>query len=685
MRAFLAFLGLLFALLPAAWGHASLIATTPPTGAVLGRAPQSITLTFSEPVGVTVMRLVGPDGKPLTLGPVADVGHQVRIRLPAAKTHGTYLLSWRIVSADGHPVGGTLAYAVGAASAHAPNSQATDSTARDVAIWLSRWLTYLGLFVCVGAALFRTMRGNDPQRWTRPVFTATWVLLVIDLGLQGLDLLDAPWSAVWQPAIWSAAIASTYAWTIGLMALALLAAAAALGAPSRVRRISGAALALLLSGAAVAASGHVGTAPPQWLSRPLVALHVMLAIAWIGALVPLLRLCVSPATEAGARTPLATFSKWIVPVVVVLAASGLGLALLQLEHLSDLWATNYGRVLSVKLLTIAALLCVAAINRWRYTRPTLAGDRLMQAKLARTTRAEVLLGILILAIVSLWRLTPPPRSLDARPAEAMALAFTLHDSRASARISEQAAGTEWAIALAQPDGQPFAAKQVTLTLENPSAGIEALSNQAQPQSPGHWLAKLPPLPPIGGWNARLTVLIDDFDQLTLGEQPTAGAGGADMDMDGMAHESGSAAGPRGEHAPASPQGISQTPAAKTLAISACWIRLLPAQIPSAAYFVIKNTGSEAVQIDAAASPAFASVMLHRTTEQNGVSRMSASGDLTIPPGGELAFKPGGYHAMLEQPTGPLAVGQTVTLEFLTANAEHASAACKVEPATAIGD
>jgi copper(I)-binding protein len=181
------------------------------------------------------------------------------------------------------------------------------------------------------------------------------------------------------------------------------------------------------------------------------------------------------------------------------------------------------------------------------------------------------------------------------------------------------------------------------------------------------------------------VLIDDFDQLTLGEQPTAGAGGADMDMDGMAHESESAAGPHGEHAPASLQGISQTPAAKTLAISACWIRLLPAQIPSAAYFVIKNTGSEAVRIDAAASPAFASVMLHRTTEQNGVSRMSASGDLTIPPGGELAFKPGGYHAMLEQPTGPLAVGQTVTLEFLTANAEHASAACKVEPATAIGD
>ena len=136
---------------------------------------------------------------------------------------------------------------------------------------------------------------------------------------------------------------------------------------------------------------------------------------------------------------------------------------------------------------------------------------------------------------------------------------------------------------------------------------------------------------------------------------------------------------------ASLQDIRQAPVAKTLEISACWIRLLPAQIPSAAYFVIKNSGAEAAQIDAAASPAFASVMLHRTTEKDGVSRMSASGDLTIPAGGELAFKPGGYHAMLEQPTAPLAVGQTVTIEFLTGNHEHVSAACQVKPATAIGD
>lgn len=685
MKAALAFLSLLFALLPAAWGHASLIATAPPAGAVLERAPQAITLTFSEPVGVTVMKLVSPDGKPLALGPVTDVDHQVRIALPATPARGTYLLSWRIVSADGHPVGGTLAYAVGAASAHAPAAAASVDVARNVAIWLARWLTYLGLFACVGAALFRTLRGSDSQRWTHPVFTATWVLLVIDLGLQGLDLLGAPWSAVLEPAVWSAAVASTYAWTIGGMALALLAAAAALGAPNRARRVTGAVLALLLSGAAVAASGHAGTAPPEWLSRPLVAAHVILAIVWLGSLVPLMRLCLSPATEPDARAPLASFSRWIIPVVVLLAACGVGLALLQFEHVSDLWTTHYGQVLSAKLVAIVVLLRVAAVNRWRYTRPTLAGDGTMQRRLARTTRIEVLLGVLILAIVSLWRLTPPPRSLDARPAEATALAFTLHDRRANARISEQAAGTGWAIALTQPDGQPFAAKQVTLTLENPAAGIEALNGQAQRQSPGHWLAKLPPLPPIGGWQARVTVLIDDFDQLTLGPPPAAGAPGGAMDMDMGGTSPETAAAPHGQHAAASLQDIRQTPAAKTLEISACWIRLLPAQIPSAAYFVIRNSGTEAAQIDAAASPAFASVMLHRTTEKDGVSRMSASGDLTIPAGGELAFKPGGYHAMLEQPTAPLAVGQTVTIEFLTGNHEHVSAACQVKPATAIGD
>lgn len=690
MRPYFAFLCLLFALAPAAWGHASLLGTSPPSGAVLAQAPQVITLTFSEPVGVTVMRLVGPDGQPVALGPTSDVDHQVRIPVAASAARGTYLLSWRIVSADGHPVGGTLAYAVGAASTHGAAAQTTGSAPRNFAIWLARWLTYLGLFACVGAALFRTMRGSDTQHWTGPVFTTTWVLLAIDLGLQGLDLLDAPWSAIFRPDTWSAAVASTYAWTIGLMALALLASAAAQGAPSRPRRVTGAVLALLLAGAAVAASGHAGTAPPQWLSRPLVAAHVMLAIAWIGALVPLVRLCRAPATEAGALQPLATFSKWIVPAVALLAASGLGLALLQLRHLSDLWATRYGQVLDAKLVAIALLLGIAALNRWRHTRPALAGDAAMRARLARATRLEVLLGVLILAIVALWRLTPPPRNLDIRPAHAAALAFTLHDDRVRAQITEQPDGSAWSIALARPDGQPFAAQQVTLTLDNPSAGIEAINAPAQAGSPGQWAARLPPLPPIPGWAARLTVLIDDFDQLTLGTPASAqGAGDSGMAMDmgtdtGAMQHGSEAGGAHAAHAPATSQDIARTPASATLSISACWVRLLPPQVPSGAYFVVKNSGAQAEQIEAAASPAYGSVMLHQTTEENGVSHMSASDAITVPARREVAFQPGGRHAMLEQPTGALAVGQTISIQLLTAKNEHVTASCKLQPPTADG-
>ncbi|CAM5221640.1 hypothetical protein CDEF62S_05728 [Castellaniella defragrans] len=78
----------------------------------------------------------------------------------------------------------------------------------------------------------------------------------------------------------------------------------------------------------------------------------------------------SPAAAQRLR-PLANFSTWITPVAALLTASGLTLACLQLDQLSDLWQTRYGQVLIVKLALVAALLCVAAVNRWRLTQPTL--------------------------------------------------------------------------------------------------------------------------------------------------------------------------------------------------------------------------------------------------------------------------------------------------------------------------
>ncbi|NGM89018.1 copper chaperone PCu(A)C [Parapusillimonas sp. SGNA-6] len=126
--------------------------------------------------------------------------------------------------------------------------------------------------------------------------------------------------------------------------------------------------------------------------------------------------------------------------------------------------------------------------------------------------------------------------------------------------------------------------------------------------------------------------------------------------------------------------VAAMPASTTLSVTACWIRSLPKPAPSAGYFVIKNSSSQDVKLTGASSPAYGMVMLHQTTEKDGMSRMSETEDVVIPANGELEFKPGGYHAMLEQPTSEVVVGGKVDMAFAFSTNEKATAQCDIKPA-----
>ncbi|MHA3902785.1 copper resistance CopC/CopD family protein [Castellaniella sp. WN] len=524
MKAALVLAACLLAWGQSVWGHAALVSADPPPGAVLDRVPAAAVLTFNEPVSVTALRLLGPEGLSVDVKPAEAGGSRIRVPLPGDAARGGYLLSWRVVSADGHPVGGTLDYAVGASVGPTGAADAAMPGARQAAIWLGRWLGYACLFACAGAALFRARDLSDRQDWIRPLVWIGLGLLPVNLGLQGLDLLDLPGSALLGRPAWVAALDSRYAWTLGLSALALLASAGALRArrTGTARGCAGAALAL--AGAALAVSGHAGTAPPQWLSRTLVVLHVATAAAWLGAFAPLVRLLGAGRDGTVGPALLAWFSRWITPVVAVLLASGAGLALLQLDRFADLWRTSYGIVLSVKLALVCGLLAIAAFNRWSCTGPALAGEAAARGRLRRSILAETAVALVLLGVVSLWRFTPPPRSLDAAGAESgvshghgptAAASFVLSDGRARAAVTRSDGA--WFILLTDPAGKPLMAQGLTLSLSNPQAGIEPLRRQAQRLADGRWRAETGPLPSsgIGQWRLGVEILVDDFEQVAL--------------------------------------------------------------------------------------------------------------------------------------------------------------------------
>ncbi|HEX7386278.1 MAG TPA: copper chaperone PCu(A)C [Castellaniella sp.] len=143
-----------------------------------------------------------------------------------------------------------------------------------------------------------------------------------------------------------------------------------------------------------------------------------------------------------------------------------------------------------------------------------------------------------------------------------------------------------------------------------------------------------------------------------------------------------AAGAHNMHAMPEPAATSAS-VAKSLSASACWVRQLPAPLPSGGFLVIHNAGAEPATLKSVQSADYGQVMMHQTTESGGMSSMSMVHDLKVPASGDLKFAPGGYHLMLEHPRADLKVGDVANMVFTLSTGEEFSAACKVEPANAM--
>lgn len=546
-RMFAAFVVLALAIgLPAtAFAHAALGNAVPADGAMLAGAPATAELMFSEPVAPIALRLIAPDGSSRTLA-AALHDTVLSVALPADMGQGTYALSWRVVSEDGHPVGGTLTFSIGHASAGAPAvaAAAVDWPLR-AAIWTARFALYAGLFLGVGGVVFAAWllprggpapRGGQggadvPARGFLSVMLAVGIVaLVPALGLQGADLLGAPVTGLAQPEIWQAGLGGIYARTLALAAAALLIAAVSLLAvvsrrPVVARLLSAAALAAL--GLALAASGHASTATPQAVMRAGVFLHAVTIAVWVGSLVPLAVLFRRGARRDGnasgraddanrATGALRRFSAVIPWFVAVLVLSGGTLAVVQLGHPSALWTTDYGRVMLAKFALLSLLFAFALLNRVSLTAPALRGEQRAAGLLARSIAVETVLVVAIFAVVAVWRFTPPPRAIDAARNEPAAVHIHTAEAMADITVTPGHAGPVSAsIVVMTGDFGPLDPQEITLALSNRGAGIEPIRRSAARVGDGTWRVDGLVLPVPGQWTVQLRLLISDFRMATL--------------------------------------------------------------------------------------------------------------------------------------------------------------------------
>ena len=96
-------------------------------------------------------------------------------------------------------------------------------------------------------------------------------------------------------------------------------------------------------------------------------------------------------------------------------------------------------------------------------------------------------------------------------------------------------------------------------------------------------------------------------------------------------------------------------------------RRAPGGASLAGYLVLRNDCDVPVTVTGAEAADFAMPMIHRTVEEDGVSKMRHVDASVVRPGGELRFEPGGLHLMLMHPARTLAEGDTVRIGLVLAD------------------
>jgi copper transport protein len=441
--------------------HATLVRTVPAAGAVLDRAPQAVLVEFDDTVEL------GSDNAAIANATSASVlgahprvhGRTLTLPLSRRLADGAYSVRWSIVSDDGHPEQGVLAFAVGAGSA-APHPVLGASTPLTWSGTVLRTLYYLGLLLCGGTALFalvaRTILG---ARLAPPVaHLLFFALLAVFLGGSGIAH--------------SAASGTRFVLVLDVALVVSLAGGAAAALAPRYPRLlvvaGGASLALLV---APALSGHaLDRDQPRLLSVPIDVVHLASAAMWFGGLVSLVYVVPRAALDDGERRAAAArFSAAALIAVAALGASGVVRAVTELSSVSQLWSSSYGRVLLVKTSLFLPLLGVGWLNRALVLR---AFERLRRSALVEVT---VITGIVV-AVAILTDLRPgvaiaqapasppqaaapvlPPREavVDARELGALAVGVARTPGRATVTLldSDGTAASRRSVAI---DGAPAA-------------------------------------------------------------------------------------------------------------------------------------------------------------------------------------------------------------------------------------
>jgi copper transport protein len=541
------------ALPSAAAAHAYLVRTVPAASVVLESPPASIQLTYDEAVEprLAIISVTDEQGRQETTGPVHRSPANPDTLVVALRAHlpeGWYLIYWRAISVDGHPVQGAFTYAVGPNPGPAPQFRVpnTSATATTPQLLIARWVMFMTVMVAIGLFVLRLLIARPLVRRVsgsslRPLTVAFAIaaglgLVAIPVYLDFSTANDSLRSVFDLTALVPLYRVTAYGRAIVdlelCFALFCLAAGIALWVdrPDRERRsiaelIAGCG-ALLAAGAVLVvpgAAGHAAQTSPRGLTLLFDWLHLTAGSVWLGGLAGVLVLWFS--VPARLRVPALSacvprFSSVALGSVLVLAAAGAGEALDHMPAVNALWETGYGRAILVKTGLLGGALLIASGNLLR-SRPRLIAASREPALgepaarlLRRLVSGEVAIVAAVVFAAAVLSSLPPPPPAFALENSAIAkvgpgrVAQTVSHAGYVLQVlvspNKAAAPDSFALRITR-NGQPVRRANVTLLFNHLEMEMPTQEYQLTETQPGVYARAAPALVMVGRWGLTFQV------------------------------------------------------------------------------------------------------------------------------------------------------------------------------------
>lgn len=539
-----------------AWGHAVLEATEPADGQAVDLSPDEVVLRFNEPVSfpAAAVRVFDSDGERVDLG---DVGHgassgELRVGVRPGLGEGTYVVTWRAVSADGHPVKGAFLFFVGS-SGQVDESLVAQLFAADadrpyaVAATAVRGVMYAALLAGAGVIGFVLLVGGLARdelatlgRVARRSGAVSLVAVVAGVPLQAAQETGLGLAAFVRPLL----LADTLSSAFGASSLLRLAGLVALvvtlpGRPRRAAWGAGIALGSLLL------AGHSVTTGPRALVLASDAAHLAATALWFGGVVGLaavMRRRRFGGDPVAAAQIVSRFSGIATAAVAVVVASGLAWAWAEVRALRALTSTAYGWALLAKIVLVGGVLLIGAYNNRRLVPAVAAsadaipmrvpaggatdepqpagalrgpdGERAW-THLHRTVRFEAA-GLALVALITAGLVYLQPAAEGAGITGVFSTYADLGDDyEVNLVVDPNRAGVNQIhLYLLDEAGRTAdIAEQLRLHLRLPSRDIGPVVREPEVAGPGHWILTGPELSIAGRWEIQVAVRVSDFQQL----------------------------------------------------------------------------------------------------------------------------------------------------------------------------